>query len=246
MVVRPAPDAAATALLDPPAAVRAVAARSARPLAVAGTIGVGASVVLFGVLHVVAAELAPTRHMISDYALGLHRPLFDGGVLAMAVGSAAVLAALVRGRVVRVPSGAAALLVSWCVSLALVAAFPTCGCQLPHSFGGSVHALASTVGFVSLPVAALLLGREWRDHPGWARQAARARLLGLSCAAALVPLVGCLLAVPLAGPVLGAQLWEAVPLGLLQRALAVVEVGVLVVLGTWALRATASAGALDT
>jgi hypothetical protein len=35
-----------------------------------GLIGVGLSVVLVGVLHVVVAEVSPVRRTISEYALG--------------------------------------------------------------------------------------------------------------------------------------------------------------------------------
>src|SRR3954447_26327363 len=65
----------------------------------------GAALVVAGVatvlaLHGLAPEVAPTRRTLSQYALGPWKPAFDAGVLAVAAGSAVVLAGLLRAGLV--------------------------------------------------------------------------------------------------------------------------------------------------
>ena len=74
-------------------------------------------------LHLVAPDVDPVRRTISQYALGPWKPVFDAGVLAVAAGSAAVLAGLIRAGLVRWRSTSTALLAAWSALLVVVVAF---------------------------------------------------------------------------------------------------------------------------
>lgn len=206
-----------------------------RAVAAGGAILVGTAAGLIAVLHVVAPELPPLWSMISDYALGPYRPLFDVAVLTLAAGSGAVLLALIRTGLLRGSSGSVALLATWCVAMPVVVAFPTCYCRTEVTTAGVVHAVASLTGFLTLPLAALRMGSRWCDHPLWWRHAACVRVLGVVALGWLAPmLLGVVPVAALTGP-----LWAVVPFGLVERGLAVVEVAVLLVLSAWAARAAA-------
>ena len=78
-------------------------------LAGLGVAGVAASLALFAMLHVVppSGGLDWSRRTISQYALLDNGWAFDAATLLLAAGSLAVLAALVRARLLRPASGAA-------------------------------------------------------------------------------------------------------------------------------------------
>ena len=211
-------------------------------VAACGIVGAGLAVVMVGLLHVVAAgRVDPVRRTISEYALGEHRWMFDTGVIGLAAGSALVLVALVRAGVLRWPSAGAVLLAVWAVALVVVVAFEKTNWAVGPSAGGYIHRYASLVAFVSLPVAALAAGRRWRGHPDWGRFAAWSRWLG---ALALLWLGAILLGVVLR-PFTGVPWWQFLPLGLVERALALTEVASVVLLGVWTRRVTALPRAAD-
>lgn len=204
-----------------------------RTLAALGLVGTGIAVVLVGLLHVVAAEhVNPVRRTISEYALGDSDWMFDVGVLGLAAGSALVLLALVRAGIVPGRSVAAALLMVWTVALVAVVAFDKANWSVGPTPGGYVHRFASLAAFSSLPLAALALGRRWRADPRWGAFAAWSRWSG---AITLGWLVVILLAVALR-PFTGVPWWQLVPLGLVERGLAITAVVTVVVLGRWAAR----------
>jgi hypothetical protein len=207
-----------------------------RTLAVLGLVGAGLAVVLVGMLHVVAADqVNPVRRTISEYALGESDWMFDAGVLGLSVGSALVLLALVRAGILRPWSGAAVLLAVWAVALVIVVAFDKANWSVGPSMSGYVHRYASLAAFASLPVAALALGRRWRGDMLWGSFAAWSRWAGVL---ALLWLGSILLAVAVR-PLTGVPWWQLLPLGLVERGLAITEVAVVVVLGRWAVRAAA-------
>lgn len=204
----------------------------ARTLALAGIAAVALCLVLVGVLHAVAPEVNPVRRTISEYALGEYRVLFDAGVLALALGSVAVLGALLRAGLVRARSWPALLLVVWSLSLAVVVAFEKIDWSVGPTPGGYVHRYASLVAFVSLPVAAVLIG--WARGRAGSRHAACAAWLGIASVAWLLPILGWFALRMLGVP-------GRLPLGLLERGLAATEVAVVLALGIWAWRAPAPA-----
>lgn len=205
----------------------------ARSWALSGTALVAAGVVAVLGLHVVAAEIDPVRRPLSQYALGPWKPVFDAGVLAVAIGSVAVLAALARARLVRLRGAAATLMAAWSACLVVVVAFEKIDWSVGPTPAGYVHRYASLLAFLCLPVAALALGRAWRTDARWGRFATATCWLGAVALAWLAPiLLGFVLR-----PLTGVPWWQFVPLGLFERGLALTEVATVVVMGMWAARA---------
>lgn len=197
-----------------------------RPLAALGISGAGVAVVLVGLLHVLAAgQVDPVRRTISEYALGPYQALFDVGVLGLALGSLLIAAALVLAGLAR-PSSAV-LLGAWVLALVLVVVFEKVNWSTGPSVGGYIHRYASLLAFLSLPIAALLVARG-RSGPiaAWARGLAVLSLLWL----------GSILAGVVLRPFTGVPWWQFLPLGIVERGLALSEVATVVVLGLWAWR----------
>jgi hypothetical protein len=210
----------------------------ARAAALAGLAGLALCTGLVLALHVLVPYPAPAHTMISNYALGGYRPLFDLGVLALVGASAAVLAALVATGAVRPGGAATGSLLTWCGGMVLVVAFPTTPSTLPPTPGAVVHAVAAVLGFAALPLGALVVARDWRATH--VRRAVLLRALAVVSLVLLVPVLGGFApGTPVALPAV-----NEVPLGLLQRLLAAVDLALLVVLATGALaqgaRATAA------
>lgn len=207
-----------------------------RTFARLGLVGVGLAVVLVGALHVVATEVSPVSRTISEYALGEHRVMFDAGVLGLAAGSGLVLLALVRAGLLRRPSGGAAALGIWSAALVVVVAFEKTDWAVGPSLGGTIHRYASLVAFLSVPVAALALGRRWRGHADWGRFAATSRTLGVLALAVL----GAIVVRVVLRNIPGVPWAQILPLGLAERGLAIVEVAAVAVFALWSLRAVAA------
>ena len=206
-----------------------------RPWALSGVALIVAGAVAVLALHVVTFdEIDPVRRTLSQYALGPWKPVFDAGVLAVAAGSAAVLAGLVRGGLVAVRGAAAALLAAWSVCLVVVVAFEKIDWSVGPTPAGYVHRYASLLAFFCLPAAALALGRAWRGDARWSGFARATRWLGVASLSWLAPI---LLGFALRS-VTGVPWWRFVPLGLFERGLALTEVAALVVMGLWAARTT--------
>ncbi len=222
----------------------AVPAARAVPLLVAvgaraGTVAVALALVVVGAMHLAgpSSRIDPVRRTISEYALVGGGWLFDVAVVGLALGSAGVLAALVAARLTPLRSLPAALLGAWCAGLLLVVAFEKTNWSIGPSVAGYVHRYASLVAFLAflaflaLPLGALLLARRHR-----ADQAARPFRTGVRwgswvALASFLPIVGAIAA----RTVTGVPWWRAVPLGLLERGLALAEVLVVALLGAWAL-----------
>jgi hypothetical protein len=206
-----------------------------RLLALAGMGAVAVAVLAIGVLHVIppSSAISPYRRTISQYALTEHAVVFNVAVLVLAAGSVAILLALVATRVLPARSGGALALLLWSLALAAIVYFPKHNWAVGPSHTGTVHRVASVVAFLSLPFAALLIARAWRDHPQWRGHARRTLALGLLSIVCLSPIVVAVLTEPLTG----VRWWRAIPLGAVERLLAISEIGVVLVLAWWAARA---------
>jgi hypothetical protein len=211
---------------------------SARLSVALGFAAIAVCVVLVGSLHALRADqVDPIRRTISEYALGEFGWMFDIGVAGLAVGSVLVLAALVRAGLLAWSSSGAMSLGIWAVTLLVVVAFEKANWSIGPSVGGYIHRYASLAAFIALPVAALAIGRRWRRDPAFGRFAVWTRALGFVSLAWLSTIVlGVLLR-----PLTGVPWWQFVPLGLVERGLAVTEVAAVVLLGVWAWRAGAAA-----
>lgn len=188
------------------------------------TLLLGAGLML--ALHVVPPtnEISVVRRTLSEYALGPNKWLFDVAVLLVASGSALGFAAIVRHRRVRPYSGAVVLGALWTISLLVIVAFTKTDWTVGPSVGGMIHRYASVVGFVSLPLAVLLVAHKvFPDRSTW-RWAARGFAV-VSLAWFGVILVGVVRMGMGYGP-----WWRFVPLGLVERAVALSAVAAILTL----------------
>jgi hypothetical protein len=204
-------------------------------LAILGTGAVVVAVAVLGLLHVVppASQISPYRRTISEYALTDAAAFFNVGVLLLAAGSVATLLALVGARLLPARSGGVLALLLWSAALAAVVYFPKHNWAVGPSFDGTVHRFASVVAFLSLPVGALLLGRAWWRHPRWRVHAGWTWGLGVWSLLCFTPIVAAIVAQPWTG----VAWWRAIPLGAVERVLALSEVGIVLALAWWAARA---------
>ncbi len=166
--------------------------------------------------------------------------MFNVGVIGLAAGTALVAAALVGAGLLRWPSTAALALLVGAVALLVVVAFEKANWSVGPSVGGYVHRYASLVAFLAVPAAASAIGRRWRAEPPMRRSASWCRALAALSFGWLAVIAAGMLLYPLAGV---SWWWQVVPLGLVERGLALTEVAIVVVLGCWAWRAAATVGA---
>ncbi|MEV0588863.1 DUF998 domain-containing protein [Nonomuraea sp. NPDC050310] len=188
-------------------------------------VGVGSAVVV-GLDLARLDEMSPIRRTISEHGLGPQGWIFAVAVALLALGSAAIAACLARRRLAG-PVGTLALL-AWSAGLLVAATFPKHNWAVGPSLSGTVHRWGSIVAFLSLPVAALIIARPWR-HPEWRRRAAVAYGLGIG---SVVTVLG-IAAVMTVGWGNGLAWWQVMPLGLVERVLAAVEVATVIALGLW-------------
>lgn len=192
----------------------AAMSRWPRATAILGLSGVAAAVLLIGVLHLIppSSQVSVVRRTISEYALLEDAWVFNLGVLALAIGSLAVIAALAGRNLIKPLSPASALLTLWSLCLVAIVAFPKNNWAIGPSFGGMIHRYASVVAFISLPIAAIVIGRATRSvWPVW---------LG----AISLGWFGLILGAVVLQPFTGTRWWVAIPLGAVERGLLLTEV----------------------
>lgn len=225
--------------------------RQVRALVMAGIAAVMLGSAIIAVMHVVGpgAAISPIRRTISEYMLTSAAWAFDLAVLLIAAGSAAILIAVAavadrtrlgdRGRLrnpARPRGGAsrAGLLLGalWVAGLITLVAFPKADWALGPSASGQIHRYASLIAFLALPAAVVTLLRRRTSQGTPALGPARtATGLAFASLAWFVPVIVAIVTVGKHG-----AWWLAVPLGLLERGMAVTEIAALVVLGVWAAR----------
>ncbi|MEV7096690.1 DUF998 domain-containing protein [Amycolatopsis sp. NPDC051045] len=162
-------------------------------------------------------EISATRRTISEYGLSDHKWVFDLAVVLVALGSAAGLAVLAGQR--RLPAPAAVLGTLWTVGLLVIVAFPKPDWATVSraDFGGTLHRIASVVAFVALPLAVLVAARTaFPSSPGrrWL-----ARVLAIVSLGWFAVILG---AVAVAAAEDG-RWWTLIPLGLVERGMAMTE-----------------------
>jgi hypothetical protein len=214
---------------------------SARRLASLGVAGVAACLALFAWLHLTppSSQLDWRTRTISHYALLDNGWAFDAATLLLAAGSTAVLAALVRARVVRATSGAAVALGLWVAGLVGVVLFDKHDWSVGPSLSGDIHRVASLLAFLSLPAAAVLAGLPWLRRPPGRIAAGVVVLAGAASLLCFSPILWALLSEPWTG----VRWWRAIPLGAVERLLGTVEVGTVLLMAWWAATARAPAAA---
>jgi hypothetical protein len=209
--------------------------RGRRELAAGGIGAAALGAGLVGLLHLITppARVNPVRRTISEYALLETAWVFNTALLVLAAGSAAVLASLVATGVVRLWSVGGVALTLWTACLPAIVLFPKHNWAVGPSMTGNVHRAFALIGFLSLPAAALAIGWAQRTHPRWGSHAYRTVILGWCSLLCFSPLAYAILSQPLTG----VRWYRAVPLGAVERALAVSEVIIVIALGWWALSA---------
>ena len=176
-----------------------------------GAIALAALLTVIGHLEV-NDDLNPWSLTVSDFAVSDRGGVIDVAMVALAVAAAVLVPALrrVRRSMGELPLAAAA------GGLLLAAVVPTNEPGLPMDAAAYLHRYASVVTFVALPVGGWLLAR--RDAlPGTAPWLRALVLVSLALA--------------------GAMIWSAYPgdrllIGLAERLLILVEVGLLAVVAT--------------
>lgn len=219
-----------------------------RHLARFGVACVAACLGLFAWLHVTppSSLLDWQSRTLSQYALLENGWAFDTATLLLAAGSAAILVALVRARVVRAGSGAGVALGLWVAGLVGVVAFEKHNWSVGPSLGGDIHRAASLLAFLSLPVAALLASAsELRRLPTKGRSSTTERAAAIGVLLAGVAALLCfspILWALMSEPWTGVRWWRAIPLGTVERLLGLAEVATVLLLARWATLAPAVAG----
>ncbi|MBB6546090.1 DUF998 domain-containing protein [Nonomuraea rubra] len=191
-----------------------------------GAAGTG-SMVILGLDLTNLDETNPFRRTISEHGLGPDGWIFGLGVGLLAAGSLAIGVSLARKRLAGI-FGSIALL-GWSVGLFLTAWFEKHDWSVGPSLSGSIHRVGSFVAFLCLPLAAVIIARPWR-HKERSKATLAAFGLGI-CSVLWVAGIG---AVMLVGAGNGLPWYRVMPLGLVERGMAVTEVAALLALGVWA------------
>jgi len=178
--------------------------------------------VAIGVLHFLppTSAISPFDRTISEYGLTDSAWLFNLGVTALAVGTAVLFAGLVRSGRIRPFSWSTAFAALWTAGLLTLVYFPKSQYTAASGDGGDVHRLASFIAFVSLPIAIALVARGLRSHR-------LAFWLGIGSLAWFVPMVAAAIIQAFTG---GADWWTVIPLGLLERGMALTEIAAILAL----------------
>jgi hypothetical protein len=224
--------------LPPGAPVATTLPGRALPLTGLSSISLGVLAVL--VLHVVppSSRTNPMTRTISEYALGGNGWLFDLGVLALAVGSAAVAITLIRSGALAATAPATILIFGWTAALVVLVVFEKYDYSNGPSTGpsGLIHRMASLVAFLCLPAGAALAARIGRRDERWRPVATRVRYsswVSSACLGLLFYAVG-------QSFVTDVKWWRVFPLGALERLIALAEIVTLYALGFWALHTARS------
>ncbi|TMR91190.1 DUF998 domain-containing protein [Nonomuraea basaltis] len=172
-------------------------------------------------------EMNPIRRTISEHGLGPDGWIFGLGVGLLAAGSVAIAVSLARKRLAGI-FGTVALM-GWSVGLFLTAWFEKHDWSVGPSMSGSIHRAGSFIAFLCLPLAVVIIARPWR-HGKRSRATLVAFGLGI-CSVLWVVGIGTVMMI---GSQNGMPWYRVMPLGLVERGLAVTEVAALLALGVWA------------
>jgi hypothetical membrane protein len=168
----------------------------------------GAALVLLLQVIPPTDEISPMTRTISEYGLSSNAWIFNLAVVLIAAVSVLTFAPLARTQPV-----AAVFAGLWVVSLLVIVAFPKTDWAVGPSSGGTLHRAASVVGFVCLPIAVLLAARAATRHKRLTQALAIVSLLWF---AVILGAVGVAF-------VDDTRWWELIPLGLVERLLALTE-----------------------
>ncbi len=205
---------------------------------VLGWLGIALTLVTVGsvlALHVVGptAAVSPIRRTISEYAYARNGWVFNTAVLVLASGSLLITFALwLTGRIKPISVASVGMLF-WSIALVTLVIFPKHDWSVGPSNHGMIHRVASLVAFISLPIAAFLIGRRSRKVPALKVASRVTTILALISAAWFSVIAGA----ALLAPITGTPWYRAIPLGLFERGVAVFEVLTVIAAGYLAVKA---------
>ncbi|MFC5830425.1 DUF998 domain-containing protein [Nonomuraea insulae] len=191
-----------------------------------GAAGAGVAVIV-GLEVTSFGEMNLLRRTISEHGMGPGGWIFGLGVALLAAGSVAIGVSLARKRHAGV-FGTVALM-GWSLGLFMTAWFEKHDWSVGPSVSGSIHRAGSLVAFLCLPLAAVVIARPWRH-----RERSRATLMAFGFGICSVLWVLGIGTAALVGAGYGLPWYRVMPLGLVERGLAVTEVAALLALGVWA------------
>jgi hypothetical protein len=190
-------------------------------------LGVGAALILLLQFIPPTDEISALHQTISEYGLSQNRWIFNVAVLLIVAGSITGFATLRLSRAVSTTSLIFGTL--WTVGMLVVVLFPKHDWATgPHAgFTGLLHRYASVVAFACLPIA--ILAAAGKAFPDSAPARWPARLLAVAALGWFAVILG---AVVFTG---GGAWWQVIPLGLVERGMAITELGALTALlaGGW-------------
>ncbi|HEV2780056.1 MAG TPA: DUF998 domain-containing protein [Actinophytocola sp.] len=144
-----------------------VAAARTRPWLIASGAALGWGLLTIAVLHIVSSR-NPALDTLSSYAFtDRGTGLLAASILALAVGSLFVLAAL-RAAGVPITRTTGILFGTWSGGLTLAAVFPASYAEFPDPVSGEIHQYACLVAFLSLPAIGFALLDSLRETPALA------------------------------------------------------------------------------
>ncbi|WP_239154245.1 DUF998 domain-containing protein [Amycolatopsis sp. FDAARGOS 1241] len=187
--------------------------------------GITLAVAIAADLHLrLSAQVSPVWQTLSEYVYGhlggrSAAPLFSAMCLALALGSLALLAGLMKARS---SPAVVALLGVWCAGLTVCATVPVDPDGQARTFDGQLHNAAALTAFLALPAAAWLLTRRGRAHCPWEPRRTAIRGLAVASFASVLIVLGGFVFTLVTGP---AQ--QEVTLGLFERLLFTVDLALL-------------------
>ncbi|MEV0065950.1 MULTISPECIES: DUF998 domain-containing protein [unclassified Amycolatopsis] len=187
--------------------------------------GMALAVAIAADLHLrLSAQVSPVWQTLSEYVYGhlggrSAAPLFSAMCLALALGSVALLAGLVKAR--RSPA-VVVLLGVWCAGLTICATVPVDPDGQARTFDGQLHNGAAITAFLALPAAAWLLTRRGTPKCPWEPRRSTIRGLAVASVASVLIVLGGFVFELITGP---AQ--QEVTLGLFERLLFCVDLALL-------------------
>jgi hypothetical protein len=194
--------------------------------ALLGVVGLAAGAVIVLLLAFLPPTnaISVTTRTISEYGLSEDSWVFDIAVLLVAAGSVLILGGLLRER--RLPAASVVLGALWVLGLLCVVAVPKANWAVTRGFsvGGTVHRFASFVAFLCLPFAILRAASSvFPDAPR------RRRAVRLFAALSLA-WFGVIIGAVVVGAVADQRWWTLIPLGLVERGMALTELVALALL----------------
>ncbi|WP_232376393.1 DUF998 domain-containing protein [Amycolatopsis aidingensis] len=202
---------------------------------VSSTAAIGWAAFTMVILHIVSSH-DPIRDTISSYAItDRGGGMLEASVLSLAIGSLALLGALLSSGA-EPPRTARILLLSWAAGLITAALFPASFTASTDPATGEIHQYASLIAFLSLPGVGFSLADRLREVPELARTRMLLRRLTALSVLSLAVFGLSYVAADFPGAPVLAQISAVLPVGLAQRVALLADLALLAGLSLLAVR----------